>query len=286
MTDTVQRGEAPARPAAPGTNGASRPGETVPAPPAAGPGAPPAAGPAAPTAMPRRFGRLQRLLLAALAAVAVVAGGIAAYRFWYDSSHYVMTNNAQVAGRLTQVGGLTAGRVAAVRYDVGDRVSRDAVVAVLNVPVPVGATSGGVPRLEYRETSDSMIEVRSPVSGVVIARGASPGDTVPAGHTLLTIVDPEQLWITANIEETQIRRVRVGQPVTVTIDALAVDLDGRVAAITPASAATFSLLPSQNLSGNYTRVTQLVPVRIVLDQPDPRLMIGTSVTVRIRVSEG
>jgi multidrug resistance efflux pump len=269
MTDTAQRSEAPARPVAPGTNGAGLPGET------------PAA---APVAVPRRFGRAQRLLLVALAVVAVVAGGLAGYRFWYDSSHYVTTNNAQVAGRLTQVGGLTAGRVAAVRYDVGDRVSRDAVVAVLNVPVPVGVTSSGAPRLEFRETSDSMVEVRSPVSGVVIARSASPGDTVPAGQTLLTIVDPEQLWITANIEETQIRRVRIGQPVTVTIDALAVDLEGRVAAITPASAATFSLLPSQNLSGNYTRVTQLVPVRIVLEQPDPRLMIGTSVTVRIRVS--
>jgi multidrug resistance efflux pump len=269
MTETAQRTEAPARPAPPGANGAARTGE-----------APAPAGPAS-----RRFGKLQRLLLAALAVVAIVAGGIAGYRFWYDSTHYVSTNNAQLAGRLVQVGGLAAGRVVAVRYDIGDRVARDAVVAVLQVPVQVGTTSSGVPRMEFRETSDSLIEVRSPVSGVVIARGAGAGDTVPAGQTLLTIVDPDQLWITANVEETQIRRVRLGQPVTITLDAMATDLAGRVVAITPASAATFSLLPSQNTSGNFTHVTQLVPVRIALEQPDPRLMIGTSAAARIRVQD-
>jgi membrane fusion protein (multidrug efflux system) len=139
--------------------------------------------------------------------------------------------------------------------------------------------------MEYRATSDSMIEVRAPMSGVVIARGANPADTVPAGQTLLTLVDPRQLWINANIEETQIRRVRPGQRVAVHIDTLDIDLVGRVVAITPASAATFSLLPSQNVSGNFTHVTQLVPVRIALEEPDPRLMIGTSATVKIAVSD-
>jgi multidrug resistance efflux pump len=178
---------------------------------------------------------------------------------------------------------VAAGRVAAVRHDVGDRVGRDDVVATLHVPVSV-TTSTGSTRVEYRETSDTLVEVRSPVSGVVVARGAGPNDTVPAGQPILTVVDPLQLWVTANIEETQIRRVQVGQRATVHVDALDLDLEGRVVAITPASAGTFSLIPSQNTTGNYTHVIQLVPVRIALTEPDPRLMIGTSASVRIEVA--
>lgn len=280
MTDTAERTSAPARTGQPGANGA---GQSGPSQAGAAGDTPPAASPAPPAAPRRRLGQVRLAAIVVVTAIALIAGGLAAYRFWYDSTHFVATNNAQIAGRLTQVGGPTAGRVVSIRYDIGERVERDAVVAVLQVPVPVGTTSSGVPRLEYRATSDSLIEVRAPISGVVIARGAAAGDTVPAGHALLTLVDPTQLWVTANIEETQIRRIQLGQPATVTVDSLAIDMPGRVVAITPASAATFSLLPQQNFSGNFTHVTQLVPVRIALDTTDPRLMIGTSTSVRIEV---
>jgi membrane fusion protein (multidrug efflux system) len=118
---------------------------------------------------------------------------------------------------------------------------------------------------------------------VVVARSANPGDTVPAGQPLLTLVDPRQLWINANVEETQVKRLAAGQPVEIHVDALDADLAGHVRAVTPASAATFSLLPSNNTSGNFTKQTQLVPVKVELDQPEPRLSIGTSVEVRVRV---
>jgi len=231
----------------------------------------------------RRPRSLRLLALVVLAVIALGGGGIVGYRWWYDSVHFVSTDNALVSGYLVQVGALQAGRVADVAYDVGARVDQNAVVATLYVPISLGTTAGGVPRVEYRETDDARIDVRAPVSGIVVARSANPGDTVPAGQTLLTVVDPRKLWINANIEETQIRWVRPGQPVDVHFDTLNTDLPGHVAAIQPASAATFSLLPSQNVSGNFTKETQLVPVKILLDQPDPRVMIGTSVEVKIRV---
>jgi multidrug resistance efflux pump len=237
----------------------------------------------APAKPPPRRGGVRRLVMLLLLLAALGVGAVVGYRWWLDSQTYVHTDNAQLAGRLVQVGAVTAGRVAAVRYDVGQSVGRDQVVAEVYAPVAVGTTSGGAPRLEFRPTSDALVEVRAPVDGVVVARGASPGDTVPAGQPLVTLVDPTRLWVNANVEETQIRRVRRGQPVEVRIDALDEALSGRVAAITPASASTFSLLPQQNLSGNFTKTTQLVPVKIELDRPDPRLMIGTSVGVRIRV---
>src|SRR5204863_1179086 len=106
-----------------------------------------------------------------------------------------------------------------------------------------------------------------------------------AGQPIYALIDPGQISVRANVEETKVARVQPGQWVEVHIDALDRSFDGRVEAITPASAATFSLLPAQNVAGNFTKVTQLVPVKIELERPDPRLMIGTSVEVKIRVQE-
>ncbi|HEY3080236.1 MAG TPA: HlyD family efflux transporter periplasmic adaptor subunit [Chloroflexota bacterium] len=283
MTETPRTAQAPAAPGVGGNGVAGPMAPGAPARPYAPSGvAEGAAGPDAPE--PRRGGR-RRLVLGVLLVGVLAVGGVVGYRYWYDSTYFVNTDNAQIAGRLVQVGALAAGRVATVRYDVGQRVGKDEVVATLYAPVPVGTTTGGTPRLEFRETQDALVEVRSPVEGVVVARGGNPGDTVPAGQPLVTLVDPRQLWISANVEETQVRRLQRGQPVSVHVDVWDVDLAGRVAAITPASAATFSLLPSQNVSGNFTKSTQLVPVKIDLEQPDPRLLMGTSVEVRIRVRE-
>lgn len=234
---------------------------------------------------PARRSPVRGVVLLLLVLAAIVGSGVVGYRWYVDSITYVSTSNAQISGRLVQVGSLAAGRVAAVNYDVGQRVAREQVVARINVPVPVGLTGSGAPRLEFRQTEDAVVEVTAPVDGVVVARGANPGDTVPAGQPILTLVDPRQLWINANVEETLIRRVRPGQPVEIHLDALDHSATGRVVSITPASAATFSLLPQQNLSGNFTKQTQLVPVKIALDDADQRLMIGTSATVRIRTLE-
>lgn len=302
VTGTSRQPAAPAAAGAPSesagpvdaTSSAAAPGPTrtadaTAAPAAARPGfgvGAAAAQPASVVAAPppaRRASLVRRAILLLVLATAIGGGATVGYRWWQDSLLYVSTDNAQIAGRLVQVGSLAAGRVAEVRFDVGQRVARDQVVARLYVPVPVGSTSNGQPKLEFRQTEDAQVEVIAPVDGMVIARAANPGDTVPAGQPLLTLVDPRQLWINANVEETSIRRVQRGQPVTVHIDALDIDLPGRVSAITPASAGTFSLLPSQNTSGNFTKQTQLVPVKIELERPEPRLSIGTSASVRIRV---
>lgn len=101
----------------------------------------------------------------------------------------------------------------------------------------------------------------------------------------MTIVDPTQLWVNANIEETNIGRVKVGQPVVVHIDALNADVPGKVEAVTPATANTFSMLPSSNASGNFTKVIQLVPVRIAVNLGNQPLLLGANVEVKIRVAD-
>ena len=126
--------------------------------------------------------------------------------------------------------------------------------------------------------------MQAPLDGVVLAVPGDTGATVQAGQALVTMVDPGQLWVNANIEETNIDRVKVGQAVTVHVDALGADMPGRVDAITPATANTFSLLPSSSSSGNFTKVTQLIPVRISLNLGNQPGLLGSSVEVKIRVS--
>jgi len=118
---------------------------------------------------------------------------------------------------------------------------------------------------------------------VVVARLADPGSTVAPGQAIVAVVDPTQLYVTANVNETDVDRLQVGQPVDVTVDSLGVALPGRVEAVTPASASSFSLIPAQNTSGNYTKVIQVVPVKIAVDYGSLPLIVGSSVEVNIHV---
>ena len=107
---------------------------------------------------------------------------------------------------------------------------------------------------------------------------------MPEGQPIVTLMDPKQTWITANIDERDVGRVRPGQFVEVHIDSLGQTLGGRVEAVFPVTAATFSLLPSRNTSGNFNKVSQLVPVKILLDENYVHLIPGSSVEVKIYVT--
>ena len=271
---------------------------STPAPVAPPPEAPPPAAPttqtvagqapASPEAPAKKKGGLGRfvrnLILAVLAIAALATATVVGYRWYEDSVNYVSTDNAQISGPMIQVGGLEAGRVANIRYDVGDRVNQNDVVGQLTVPTIVSMLPNGTPNQQFTGTTDTVVDVRSPVSGVVVARAGNPGDTVQAGQSLLTVVNPQSLWVTANVEESQAHKLHPGQTVLIHVDNLSADFTGHVAAVTQASAQSFSVIPQQNLSGNYTKVTQLQPVKILLDQTDPRLALGTSVEVKINVA--
>ena len=103
---------------------------------------------------------------------------------------------------------------------------------------------------------------------------------------MITVGDLTNVWLRAYIDETDLGRVKVGQSVDVHVDALGRSFPGRVVSITPASAATFSLIPPSNSSGNYTKVTQLVPIKVAVESGGAVLPLGTSVEVKIQVREG
>ncbi|HKG33804.1 MAG TPA: HlyD family secretion protein [Gemmatimonadales bacterium] len=110
--------------------------------------------------------------------------------------------------------------------------------------------------------------ITAPVAGIVAKRNAEIGALVQVGQTLMSIVPDENVWVTANLKETQLTHVRVGDRAEFTVDAYpGRSFEGRVESLSPATGARFALLPPDNATGNFTKVVQRIPVRIAVDQP-------------------
>jgi membrane fusion protein (multidrug efflux system) len=130
----------------------------------------------------------------------------------------------------------------------------------------------------------SYTTIAAPIAGKVTNRHVWVGDYVQIGQPLVSIV-PNEVYVTANFKETQLTYMQVGQPVRIHIDAYPQDdFPGHVDSIQSGSGAAFSLLPAENATGNYVKVVQRMPVKIVFDHPVNRpLTPGMSVEPRVRV---
>ena len=150
----------------------------------------------------------------------------------------------------------------------------------------VQADEAGV---EQAELNLGYTKIRAPIDGYVTKEAVAIGDYLQVGQALMALVPP-RVWIIANFKETQLRNMRPGQPVTISVDAYAgFKLQGRVDSIQAGSGAAFSLLPPENATGNYVKVVQRVPVKIVLDgqqQMQRTLGPGMSVVPSVTVSDG
>ena len=120
-------------------------------------------------------------------------------------------------------------------------------------------------QLEQAQLSLSYAAIVAPISGVVGKKSVNVGQNIGAGQELMAIVPLDNLYVTANFKETQLRRMKPGQPVKITVDAYGRDYTGKVERMAGASGAKFSLLPPENATGNYVKVVQRIPVRISLD---------------------
>jgi membrane fusion protein (multidrug efflux system) len=130
--------------------------------------------------------------------------------------------------------------------------------------------------------------VVSPTNGVVANLSLQPGNTVQPGVPLFVIISDQEFWVDANFKETELIDIRPGQKATVTSDVYPDrPFHGVVQSVSGGSGTAFSLLPAQNATGNWVKVTQRVPVRIRIEDPDPQhpLRIGTTASVKVRKSE-
>lgn len=143
-------------------------------------------------------------------------------------------------------------------------------------------------QVELAQLKLSYCKITAPVAGIIMKRSAEVGSHISAGQQLLTIVQTGDLWVTANFKETQLRRIRPGQPATIHVDALNQDFNGYVLDIGGSTGALASVLPPENATGNYVKVVQRIPVRIRFKPDQPRLerlRPGMSVEPKVRIGD-
>ena len=141
-------------------------------------------------------------------------------------------------------------------------------------------------QLDQARLDLSYTKIFAPADGVVGQKNVEIGTRVQAGQALMAVVQLSDIWVTANYKETQLRRVRPGQPVTIHVDTFDADYDGYVESMPAATGAQFSLLPPENATGNYVKVVQRMGVRIRFKgrvSPDERLRPGMSVETKILI---
>ena len=196
--------------------------------------------------------------------------GLVGYFYWMSIA-YVDTLHARVVGPLVKVSFPSAGRVVDLPVEVGDTVAQNEVLATLEL-----RGSGS-----YAEAMKVLVPVRAPITGMVVEKAVRVGELLSPGQPIVILADPQQVWVRANIHETRIAQVQVGQPVQVRIRALNHTFSGRVEQII---GATTSALAAQGKGTNISTPSLIeVPVRISIASEGYTLYPGMSAEVRIQL---
>jgi membrane fusion protein, multidrug efflux system len=133
-------------------------------------------------------------------------------------------------------------------------------------------------------------DIVAEIDGVITRRNVNPGNNVQVGQALMAIRSLDEIWVDANFKETQLRDLRIGQPVDLNVDMYGSRqaFKGRIAGFTMGTGSTLALLPAQNATGNFVKVVQRLPVRIELvgyDAEKSPLFVGTSVVPEVYINE-
>jgi len=207
--------------------------------------------------------KINKTMVIAAAIVTLLAGlGIAGY-FIYQGSFYYQTDNAKVDAIIYQLTAGANGQLIKMEVFQGDQVKAGQVLAQ-------------VEKGPY---------VRSPVDGTVTDVKMQKGDYATASDVILVVAKTSDMYITANVEETNILKIQNGQSVSVSLDAYGSSFDGYVAGVnTVTSTKLTGSASSFTTSGTYTKVTQLIPIKIKLvGNVDLADIIGTNATVKVRI---
>jgi len=209
------------------------------------------------------------LLINIIFLLVLVGGGFGIYAYYIKTVNYLSTDNAQITGQQVTIAAPANGKLTEWKGNVGDKFSKDSTVGTITT---IGADGISV-----------KMNVTLPSDGTIVQNNAVQDSFVAVGTPLAQVYDLNNLWVTANIEETSIDELTVGQDVDIYVDAFPNSiLKGKVNQIGLATAGTFSLLPSTNTTGNYTKVTQVVPVKVSIDDNKGVAIVpGMNVTVRI-----
>ncbi|MDR2904256.1 MAG: efflux RND transporter periplasmic adaptor subunit [Clostridiales bacterium] len=224
------------------------------------------------------------ITLTVLAAI-LIGGGYFGYTFWVDVSDYFTTNNASVTANMISITPMVSGSVAAWDVKEGDRVTAGQILGRQDLGDLVQSTSINTQTLETSAGANiSKADIKTPINGKVVQSNVVVGETVAPGMQVAMVADTNNMYVKANVEETDINRIQMGQKATVTIDAYpGIVFTGHVESIGEATQDAFSTTASINTSGTYTKVTQLIPVKINVAGIDGyNLRLGYNATVKIK----
>ncbi|MGH3687568.1 MAG: HlyD family efflux transporter periplasmic adaptor subunit [Pseudonocardiaceae bacterium] len=200
--------------------------------------------------------------------MALVAGGGFATSYFLTARNYVSTDNAQVDGDKIMVNAPVSGTLVDWTATLGAALNKDQVVG--RVKIMNGFTQ-------------PLMSIRAPGDGTVAVDNGVPGTFVTAGTQLAVAYNLDKIFVTARVDETDIKAVRPGQVVDLTVDAYPhAQITGRVREIQGGAAAVFSLFPQSNSGGNFQKITQVIPVKIGIENSQNLdLVPGMNVIVHI-----
>jgi multidrug resistance efflux pump len=232
--------------------------------------------------------KLTKAILLILLAFLIAGGGYWLYGFLYDTSHYLTTENAQITADMVAVSPLVTGKLLEWPVKEGDIVKNGQLLGRQDTGNMVSSSTlsaGGL-----GGTADSIAgraEIHAPIDGMIIQTSVVVGQMVAPGTSVATIADIGNMYVTANIEETNIFKVQVGQKVSMTIDAYpGRHFSGYVIRIGKAANSIFNPFSNMTTSGTFSKTTQLLPVDIsIVDADQLTLYPGFNTTVKIRIKE-
>lgn len=253
-----------------------------------------------------------------LIAVAIIGTGV----WWFFLHPYVSTDDARIAMTLVRVAPSgVGGRIDILNVEEGTRVKKGDVMAEIDHRIPqanfdkakakadlatrdynrmqklasegsatpqqldIARATSATADLEMKQAQVALENtyLRAPFDGIVVQKLAEVGNLLEPSQTAVVVADDPHAWVAANIEETSVGDVKVGQPVKIVVDE-GYDLEGKVIEVRSSVASQFALIPSDMGAGNYTKVVQRVPIKVAItDQHGHTLRAGQSVEIKIRV---
>ena len=206
--------------------------------------------------------------------------------------------DAAISEVVAAQGGITVAEQRAAQAQAGASQARAGLATARTAPQQLQVTQARAAAAEARvqqaeaalkqaELNLAYTSITAPGAGVVSRKMIEPGQVIQAGQPLMALVDLDNVWIVANFKETQLESMQPGQKATIEVDALGGrEFEGHIQSIAAATGAKFSLLPPENATGNFVKVVQRIPVKIVLEagqDPNHLLRPGMSVTPTVRV---
>lgn len=214
----------------------------------------------------------RKVVLKILITLFVISSIGLGYYYYYQGTHYIKTEDARIAGDSYKVMAKIPGEITRFNVNEGDVLRQNEVIAEQDVT-----------NVDLSMINKSI--VRAPIDGTVIKLLAKEHEVVSTATPVAMMMNMDELYITANIEETDIQKIQVGQNVDITVDTLGdVTLAGKVRKIGEASNSVFSLVPAVNTSGNFSKVTQRIPIEVAIAKPaNVDLIPGTNVVIKIHI---